>query len=283
MLRVFHAMKQLTHSFSEGNDETIIHSALAKVSEIRTENLQTHVIYAGDYYTLSANAFIISFVFKGLQIHNLKSAFVTAIHMWRHLLITKEKMEDTCSGKNEVYGRLRKESINDDIESVYESLQLGEKPEPLAHTFCLPKLTERELKLIATQDQDYFQTFFQFKNPDVDEKEMKLSESNSKYVEVVCMRRTYTIDNPALQDPNSHIGLKNNVLSASNVSESNSKYVNGTCERWTYGIDNPVFEGPNSSIESINSVLSASNMSNSKLDEEDKKPQCHKCNCCCLQ
>ena len=130
--------------------------------------------------------------------HNLKSALVTGIHMFRHLLITKEKMEDTCSGKNEVDGIIRKESINDDIESVYESIQLGEKPEPFALTYCLPKLTQRELELIETKDENYLQTFFQCENPDVDEKEMKLSESNSKYVEVVCMRRTNTVENPKL-------------------------------------------------------------------------------------
>ena len=102
-------------------------------------------------------------------------------------------MEDTCAGKNEVYGILLKESINDDIESVFESIQLGEKPESIAYTYFLPKLTQRELDLIETKDEDYLQTFFQFKNPDVDENEMKLSESNSKYVKVVCSRKTYTI------------------------------------------------------------------------------------------
>ena len=200
-LRLYRTMEQLLHSFSEENDEKIIHSAIEKVSENNTEKLRTHVIYAGGYYmnedyykkNVQTNDSIISFVLEGLQMHDLKSAFVTGIYMFRYLLITKEKMEDTCLGKNEVFGILRKESINDDIESVFESLQLEEKPEPLAHTYCLPKLTQRELELIETKDEEYFQTFFQCKNPDVDDKEMKLSESNSKYVEVVCMRRTFTI------------------------------------------------------------------------------------------
>ena len=200
-------MEQLLHSFSEENDEKIIHSAIEKVSESNTENLRTHVIYAGDYYNNGRfymqnwNNSMISFVFEGLQMHDLKSAFVTGIYMFRHLLITKEKMEDTCLGKNEVFGILRKESINDDIESVYASIQLGEKPEPLALTYFLPKLTQRELELIETKDEDYLQTF-RFKYPDVDEKEMKLSESNSKYVKVDCWRRTITVENPSFPDLN---------------------------------------------------------------------------------
>ena len=191
-------MKQPSYSFLEENDEKIIHSAIEKVSENNTENLRTHVIYAGNYYIhetyyiQNVNNSIISLVLEGLQMHDLKSVFVTRIHMFRNLLITKEKMEDTCLGKNKVNGNLRKESINDDIESVYESLQLGEKPEPFAFTYCLPKLTQRELELIETKDEDYLQTF-RFYNPDVNEKEMKLSESKSKYIQVLCQRRTYTI------------------------------------------------------------------------------------------
>ena len=151
-------------------------------------------------------------------------------------------MEEICLGKGDWRGQPLKESVNDDLESVFENLKLGIEPESDADTFFVPKLTREELKLVDQADQDYFQTFYHFKNPDVKDEEMKLSESNSKYI-------------------------------------------SGYGWRWTYRIDNPVFKDPNSSIESINSVLSASNMSNSNLDEEDadKKPQCHKCNCCCLQ
>ena len=220
-------MQQPSYSFLEENDEKIIHSAIEKVSENNTENLRTHVIYAGGYYNYgkyymrNVNNSIFSFVQRGLQIHNLKSTFVTGIDMFRHFLITKEKMEDICLGKSEVYGILRKESINDDIGSVFESLRLGEKPEPLARPYFLPKLTQRELELIETKDEDYFQTFFRFKNPDVDEKEMKLSESNSKYVEVVCWRRTNTVENPSFQDLNSNIGLINMSLDSVSYSSHN--------------------------------------------------------------
>ena len=212
------------------------------------------MIYAGDYYITGlyymqkVNNSIISFVSKGLQMHDLKSAFVTRIHMFRHFLITKEKMEDTCLGKNEIFGRICKESINDDIESVFESLQLGEKPKPIAHTYFLPKLTQRELELIETKDEDYLQTFFQCKNPDVDEEEMKLSESNSKYVEVVCMRRTNTVENPSFQDLNPNIGLIN--MSFGSVSNSSFNFA----------------------IRNLH-----------EEDVEDKSQHQKKCTCCCLQ
>ena len=115
-------------------------------------------------------------------------------------------------------------------------------------TYFLPKLTQIEMELVETKDQDYFQSFFQFENPDVDEKEMKLSESNSKYALVVCRRRTDTVENPWFQDLNPNIGLIN------------------------------------MSFDSISN--SSHNLSPTNLHEEDVEDQSRhqkKCNGCCLQ
>ena len=68
---------------------------------------------------------------------------VTTLDMWRRNLITKEKMIDFCKGKES-----RKESVNDDLESFFEDIQLGKNRNDFVRTYFLPKLTEDELDLV---------------------------------------------------------------------------------------------------------------------------------------
>ena len=65
----------------------------------------------------------------------------------------------------------------------------------MIYTYFLPKLTNKELKLVESKDRSYFQTFHYSNATDVDEEEMMLSESDSKYVQSGCARRTFTIKN----------------------------------------------------------------------------------------
>ena len=117
---------------------------------------------------------------------------VTRIHLERFILITKEKMESYCKGEKK-----RKDSVNDDLESLFENIRFGKEPDEEVHTYFLPKLTEEELKLVERRDTSYLQTFLisQLGNPDVDETEMMLSESDSKYVDGCSCRRTFVIEN----------------------------------------------------------------------------------------
>ena len=187
--------------FLDDNDTEIIHSALQKVAESNTQILDTHFIYAGDYYM---NTSINNIVWRGLMIHNLESVIVTRIHMYRDSLITKEQMEDTYLGKKRIYDFYKRklyfpdDSFNNDIESLchYYGGELRRKLYPLRErfTYFLPKLTQIEMELVETKDQDYFQYFFQFEDPDVDETRMELSESKSKYALVVCQRKTDTVE-----------------------------------------------------------------------------------------
>ena len=151
-----------------------------------------HIIVAGYYYTWQHET-LESFVSKSLEKNDLKSTIITQIYMFRHVLITKEKMEEICLGKSDWRGDTLKESVNDDLESVFKHLQQGIEPASENDTFYVPKLSQEELKLVEQADQDYFQTFYNFKNPDVEDKEMKLSESNSKYISGYCWRWTYRI------------------------------------------------------------------------------------------
>ena len=125
---------------------------------------------------------------------NLQKVMVTILHMRNTNLITKEKMENFIDGKN-----LRKKSVNDDLESFFEKLRHGEEPTESVRTYFLPKLTEQELKLVAKKDSNYFKNF-SWSNPDVDEIQMKMSESDSKFVQAFCWRKTFIVENKKLQE-----------------------------------------------------------------------------------
>ena len=124
-----------------------------------------------------------------MEKHKIKSCMVTSIHLARLKLITKEEMESYCKGE-----RFWSNSVNDDLESLFENIRLGKEPDEEVFTYFLPKLTEKELEQVERRDTSYFKTFARW-NPDVDETEMMLSESDSKYVKADCYRRTFVIKN----------------------------------------------------------------------------------------
>ena len=115
---------------------------------------------------------------------------VTSILMWRRYLITKEKMEDYCKGKE-----FEKESVNDDLETLFVDILLGKKPDEWVNTYFLPKLTTEEMDLVERKDEDFMETFHLRTNSDVDKAEMLLSESNSKFVYGPGWRKTFVFEN----------------------------------------------------------------------------------------
>ena len=117
--------------------------------------------------------------------YKIKSVMVTSVYLHRRNLITKEQMESYCKGK-ETY------SVNDDLESFLENIRLGKEPNEEVATYFLPKLTEEELELVEKRDKSYLHTF-SYPNPDVEEAEMMLSESDSKYVHGCSMRRSFIL------------------------------------------------------------------------------------------
>ena len=54
---------------------------------------------------------------------------------------------------------MRKDSVNDDLESLFEDLRLGKEPDEEVLTYFLPKLTEEEMKSVNEKDATYFETF----------------------------------------------------------------------------------------------------------------------------
>ena len=82
--------------------------------------------------------------------HKIKSVMLTSICLERGELITKEKMESYCKGK-----KSEKDSVNDDLESLFENIRLGKEPDDCVWTYFLPKLTEEELELVERRDTSY--------------------------------------------------------------------------------------------------------------------------------
>ena len=164
------------------------------------ENMAIHFVYAGWYYRSHGNR-LRSSIIKAMKKYKIEKVMVTIIYMWRFNLITKEKMENYCNEKEDA-----KKSVDDDLEKLFEDIQLGKKPDEQVWTYFLPKLTEEEMELVANEDKTYFNedTFylktFIWPNPDVDEDEMILSESDSKFVEGLGQRKTFTVDSTLSQD-----------------------------------------------------------------------------------
>ena len=88
------------------------------------------------------------------------------------------------------------ESIQDDLESFFEKLKIGNEKREDVVTYFLPKLTNEELKLVELKDENHLQEYvWQIigRTVDVDPEQMKKSESDSKYVRSKCVRYTYLL------------------------------------------------------------------------------------------
>ena len=151
--------------------------------------MKIHFVYAGIHYREHEEQLKL-FILAGMNKYKLKKVMLTKIDIWREYLITKEKMENVCMGKE-----CRKESVNDDLESLFEDIRLGKEPDTEALTYFLPKLTKEELELVDQTDNDFMNTFYEPLMADVEEDELKASESDSKYVHGWGWRKTFTIEN----------------------------------------------------------------------------------------
>ena len=172
---------------------------IRRITASKSNDLTIHFMCTinGRFFTDYWRKKLRSFIIEEMEHHEIKKVMVTILLIRRYNLITKETMESFCEGK-----KLRKDSINDDLESFFEKLRLGYEPHEDVGTYFLPKLTDKELKLAEKKDFDFFQTFDSL-NPDVDEALMKASESESKFVQGYCWRSTFVIENELSEKVNS--------------------------------------------------------------------------------
>ena len=194
-------------------DNKIIDSAIKKAAEYKTKRLNTHVIFAGDHLFFSFEPDIA----YAMKVHKIKSISVTKLTYVRQHLLTKEMMEEISKGEyfngKHIGGDMfTNKSVNDDLESFYKDIKFKcfrkactnrYGHQYLVQSYILPKLTKKELKLVEVKDKDYMMTFQNtawrpdvrnHEDPDVDEAEMKLSNSKSKFVMVECDRWTFIIN-----------------------------------------------------------------------------------------
>lgn len=150
---------------------------------------KTHFVYAGWYYESFDVDRLRSIILREMKNYKLKSVMVTMMFIRKYNLITKEEMANYCKGK-----RYEENSVNDDLESLFDDLRLKKEPFERVETYFLPKLTAEELKLVERKDSSYLETF-RNPNPDVKKTEMELSESDSKFVHGWGFRKTFKIKN----------------------------------------------------------------------------------------
>ena len=137
-----------------------------------------------------------SMILAKMKKYGIKEAMVTIIWMRRWHLITKEKMEDYYKGKDEDGDEHGEESVHDDLDSFFDKLQNGWWEEERVRTYFLPKLTEKEKKLVEQKDKDHLMSYWDHvigRDPDVSKKEMDESESKSKFVRGRCWRNTFIL------------------------------------------------------------------------------------------
>ena len=179
-------------------DEVVIDYGLRFATKLDFEESDLVLIYAGEYYTDFGTAFI-RILTRIMAKYNIQSAQFIALHGWRKVLVTKEFMADLYNGKFIEEGKGAEYSTNDDLESVFERLQSGEKIYREGElTFFMPKLTKKELQLVESKDHDHFMTYNEFystgSNPDVTKEEMAESESRSKFVFSQCGRVIFFLE-----------------------------------------------------------------------------------------
>ena len=205
------------------NDLEMIDSAIEKAAGCASKRLNTQLIFAGDSF-IGDYEVEIAYTMK---VHNIRNIMVTKLNNERQHLITKEMMEIISKGQ---YYNVRmggnhftNKSVFDDLESFYKNVKSRRYQKACTNrygqayfvqSYCLPKLTDEEMKLMEMKDKDYLKTFWNtsrhtiydndiwnydgpdhpnYHDPDVDETEMKLSESKSKFVLVECNRWTFII------------------------------------------------------------------------------------------
>ena len=192
----------------ERTDLKTIDDGIKSISHFGIDDLMLHIIYSGWYYSddfYGARRLKEMILIKMMK-YGIQSLILTSLNMRRSNLVTNEKVKKAYKGELKDNFSWEKGSINDDLEEFIINLQSQkEVKEEFVSSFFTPKLNNKEMKLIQDRNQEHLKTY-EFHdngwNADVDEEEMKESDSKSKYVHVNCERTTIHLNINA-------IGIKN--------------------------------------------------------------------------
>ena len=222
-------MRMMT-PLTERVDEKLIDLAFRKISKNEDNELKAHLVYVGDYNYWYYEDKLRSLIQYGMKKHKLTSVMVTKIYINKIELISKEETDNYYKGRE-----YEKDSVSDDIESLLKDLRLRKEPDEEVGIHFLPKLTEEEMELVERKDTSYLQTFYNWKlrhiSPDVTgfqppcyrplkEAKTKLSESDSKFVQGIGRRRTFTIKSSEVSSEKSSENSVKNSSGSANVKTS---------------------------------------------------------------
>ena len=182
-------------SFQDLYYEKIIDFIFRRVTETndKTEDQKLHFVHTGDFsfhqypphYRRTHFEQLRPYISKGIQDYKIKSVTMITFSIRKDNLITHEEMKKHYT-KNYFP---KYQSFNDDLKWLFENLQLHENIDRFCNSFFLPKLTENEEELVRKKDKQYFNTFSS-SSPDINEEELKLSKSDSQYVNCDCISKT---------------------------------------------------------------------------------------------
>ena len=174
----------------------IIDAGIQKAAENRAVFNTSHFVFSGVYYDNSELKMIILMGLTKYEIPNV-STIVTRLRMHRNNIITKERMEKYAEKYFLVTRPTHKyyNSVNDDFDDFCQKYLrqklLMNSITKSSWTYFMPKLTNKEMKLVEDKNHQFFKTFWQGQDADIDENEMKRSESKSKFMKFECNRETF--------------------------------------------------------------------------------------------
>ena len=215
---------------TEKIDLEIIDAGAKSILDFGEDDLMPHFIYCGNYYIWEKGweKFETMFSTK-MKKYGIQSAVLTGFWIARNYLIPKEKQKMAYEGKlkNDEDWKYYNGSMNDDLESFFENLQLKKEVElEWARSFFLPKLTNDELKLVEEKNLENLKSYSNFvygMNPDVDIEEMKKSKSKSKFIHCNCYRLTIPLKLKSNQTSAAESEVSSSQTSLNDGSEDSSE------------------------------------------------------------
>ena len=180
----------------ELHDTEVIDAGAESMSDVSENGLVPHFIYCGDHYlyTYESRSLLWNILLTKMRSYGVQSAILTMLDMYRGKLITKEKVKKAYQGKLKKGSIKHAVSINDDLENFFVNLQNQKQIKgETVYSFFTPKLTDKEMKLVEQRNKRHLDTYWKHykgHNPDVNDEEMKKSDSKSKYVQGLCARDT---------------------------------------------------------------------------------------------
>ena len=181
------------------------------IDHVEMNDLMPHFIYCGDHYSVEKEAQhkLQEMFLEKMRKHGVQSSMLTFLSLSRSHLVTKEEVKKAYK-ENIVYEQRSlstgekikaEQSIHEDLETLFHNLQnqvnVKEANVPIGcvHSYFFPMLTEKEKKLVESKNEEHLKTYSRhpWRNPDVDPKEMALSDSKSKFVHNYCWRITYPL------------------------------------------------------------------------------------------